>query len=739
MRLMFRTHTLLPLLAAAFSILPLKAAYAALSGTAEVEYIKYDAERNGSRELEATSFRHNYSVNYNTVGSFIGGRLGGYKGMIGYEWGAFDTELVTPGETFNPSMSSGNLLYSGEFLLDPRELPLRLSMHSRDTLRNSFVKDTVSAANASGGLINPGVMTDINNTGTNIESGATLRFGVKNGMTNGYNAIFRHVPLLLLDYKDVVRKNMNGQSRIDTRLKRLAFVSLNKKDNWFHYRLTRYTDNLSPLMSYSLTQVQLGTVDEKLERRWIEFTNWIKVSTDVQFTKRVEQSKLPAESYDVNLFVTATRKNWELRNFNSFTRSFDHNTQKVYLDRNVPIFLNGVWGRATDWSVRLSTQDTTERPPDAAVTESRDLIASYRINTFNRSNFTLGHTASVEHYTNLGVKTLVLSGNLQTASTRKFSDSYRMAAAYSVMRFDTENNGGAQTNLSHDITGNVSYLSPSRRISLNLIEQFKMADGVSTTNGQTTLFASSSFTESSASTKRAQTASTGYKRMSSTFKADWTPEERVQVGGYVAQEMFMEDEREAEQSWTMQAYARYNKERLSANLTATYIDRSGPANTASRDFRGTVNAGYYMNKDVTFGLRASYINTSTSGSSVTNMDMAQSLSYRYMTLSGGPRRLLEASEEFSYTRNAAASGSPLSRKRLTLGLSYYPWANLFVSNRLSYAWGDADSQTDLLYNGSIGISYAKLQASLDYSYGTREAKNDNRKESRLAANMKKFF
>jgi len=660
MRMMFRTYTLLSLLAAAFSLLPPKAAYATLSGTAEVAYIKYDAEKNGSRALEATSFRHNYSVNYNIGGSFMGGRLGAYRGMIGYEWGSFDTEIVTPGETVNPSMSSSNLLYNGEMVLDPRELPLRLTMHSRDTLRSSFMKDSVSAVRSSDWLIKPDVMTDIGNTGTNVESGATLRLGVKNGMTNGYNAIFRHVPLLLLDYKDVVRKSDSGQFRVDTRLKRLAFVSLNKKDNWFHYRVTKFIDNLSPAMSYSLTQVQLGTVDEKLERRWIDFTNWIKLSTDVQFTKLVENSKLPKESYDVNLFLTLSRKNWELRNFNSFSRSFDHNMQKVYLERNIPIYLNGVWGRETDWSVRVSSQDRTERPPDAAITESSDLVASYRINTFNRSNFTLGHTASVEHYSNLGVKTLVLSGNLQTTSTRKFSDSYRIAANYSVMRFDTDNNGSAQTNLSHDLAGSVSYQPPSRRFSLSLTEQFSMADGVSTTNGQTSIFASSGLSEGGS----AQTTSRGYKRMRSAFKVDWTPDERMQVGGNATQEMFLEDENEAVQSWTLQAYARYKRERLTANLTATYADRSGSANTTSQDFKGTAQVAYHLNKDVDFGFRSSYSNTVTNGSSATNMDMAQTFNYRYMTLTSGSRKLLEVSEALGYTRTAAGGGSFLSRKKL---------------------------------------------------------------------------
>jgi len=227
--------------------------------------------------------------------------------------------------------------------------------------------------------------------------------------------------------------------------------------------------------------------------------------------------------------------------------------------------------------------------------------------------------------------------------------------------------------------------------------------------------------------------------MRSAFKVDWTPDERMQVGGNATQEMFLEDENEAVQSWTLQAYARYKRERLTANLTATYADRSGSANTTSQDFKGTAQVAYHLNKDVDFGFRSSYSNTVTNGSSATNMDMAQTFNYRYMTLTSGSRKLLEVSEALGYTRTAAGGGSFLSRKKLSLGLNYYPWANLFVSNRLSYAWGDSEPQTELVYNGTAGVSFAKLQATLDYSYGTRDAKNDKRKESRLAANVRKSF
>lgn len=739
MHLKLRIQSIIPLfflLAALCDLAAPVAADAFLSGTAELEYIKYDSELNGAKQLTADSFRQNYSLVYNTAGKFMGGRFGAYKGMLGYEWGSFDTKLVTPSETLNPSISASNFLYSGELLMDPKELPLRLRLYSRDTVRTNFLNDTLSTTSGDQ-LIKPMLPTDVVNTGTNVESGATLRLGVKNGMTNGYNAIFRHVPLLLLDYSDIVRKDDKAQSRVDTRLRRLAFISLNKKDNWFHYRVSKFTDNITPAANYSESQVQLGTVDEMLSRRWIDFTNWIKLSTDIQFSRRVDNGRLPAETYDANLFLIATRAKWELRNFNTFSRHFDHGSKSLRMERNIPMYLSGIWGQEADWSVRVVSEESLNRSSSSAAVTTRDLLTSYRINAFNRSRFNLSHTGNAEHYTSKGIKTLVLAGTLQTSSTRKFSDAYRIAASYDVKRFDTESQSVGRATMAHDLSASVTYQPPSRRFMLALSEQVSVVDGVSATNEQTTIYASSS-TADSTSISRAQSTSLGYKRIRTMLKGDWTPKERLQAGGSVTQEMFVEEGKDTEQSLTAQAYARYKRDRLTAGVSTTYTDRSSSEHD-NTELQASADVAYFASRDMNFGFRGTYSNTSSLSSSTTNIDFTQDFAYRRMAGVGASRRLLEVTELFTYNRTAVSSGTPLSRKKLTLGLSYYPWSFLSISNRATYGWNDPDSQTELVYNGSISLSYPKLHASLDYSYGTRDAKNDRRKESRLAANLKKFF
>lgn len=731
MSLKLRICTLMLLFAAMATLsgllLPTSAA-AALTGSAELEYIKYDAEKNGSNLLNASSFRHNYSLTYNTSGKLMGGRLGQYKGMLGYEWGSLDSELATPTQTLNPSESDGKFAYSGEMLLDPRELPFRLRLYSRDILKNTFVTDTLSGV-PSDLLIKPGISTDIINGGTNIQNGATLRFGVKSGMTNGYNAIFRHVPLLLLDYTDIIHRDLRAQTRVDSRLQRLAFISLNKKDNWFHYRVTKFTDHISAASSYSLTEIQLGTVDEMLNRRWIDFTNWIQLSTDIQFTKNVENAKLPIESYDVNLFLTATRRNWELRNFNSFRRQFDHNTTTVKMERNFPVFVNGIWGQDTDWTLRLSSQETAERPPDVALYEARDLLASYRINTFNRSSFSLSHTANLEHFTSNNVKTLVLAASLQTASTRKFSDTCRISGSYDIKRFDTESGNATQTSMVNNLSGTFSYQPLSRQYTFDVLEKINIVDGDSSTSNRTSI---------RADTDGVQASTGGYKRISTTLKSSWTPTERVQVGGSVTHDLTMNTGADTDQSWSTSAYSRYKRDRISTSAAASYSSSSSFGKT-NRQLRASADFAYFVNRDTDFALRGGYLSTDNMGSSFTNFDVTQSFGWRYLSRAGSPRRLLDFTESFTYSRTQASKGNFNASKKLTLGLHYYPWANLSLSNRVSYAWNDPDAQTELVYNGSVALSYAKLQATLDYSYGTRDAKNDNRKESRLAANMKKFF
>jgi hypothetical protein len=51
---------------------------------------------------------------------------------------------------------------------------------------------------------------------------------------------------------------------------------------------------------------------------------------------------------------------------------------------------------------------------------------------------------------------------------------------------------------------------------------------------------------------------------------------------------------------------------------------------------------------------------------------------------------------------------------------------------------EPDNVDRIIYNGSAGFNYQKIQASIDYSYG-KESGTGTRMEKRFEATMKKMF
>ncbi|MRR34874.1 hypothetical protein EG829_09295, partial [bacterium] len=343
----------------------------------------------------------------------------------------------------------------------PQELPLKLRAYSYDLNRVTLYHDLTAQSGAR--IIDSRLVSDLRD-GTRITSGATLLFGVKSGLTNGYNAIFRHIPLVMLDYRDDIARDVKSLSPIDTRMRRLAFVSLNKRDNWFHYRTTDFTDNINPNQSFEETQLQLGTVDHALSRRWIDLTNWLKISADGQFTKHDSATKVNSfESYDLNLFAIATRRSWDARTFSSFSRLVDRTG--ISLERTIPVYGRGVIGADIEWMGNLYANEKKIRELGGDVVENSNYSASLRADMFHRAPFTLGVIAKAETNTSYGSKLLSLEGGVETASTARFSRDYSVTGSYTVKYFDSLNDSAGEGYLNQILNGRVAYApSPTLRV-----------------------------------------------------------------------------------------------------------------------------------------------------------------------------------------------------------------------------------------------------------------------------------
>ncbi|RNC72762.1 MAG: hypothetical protein ED859_02025 [Desulfuromonadales bacterium] len=732
----------------AVSLLGPRPLHARVSGEVDLGYVQYDAEANGQKVTSANSFHHRYSLLYSTAGSLYGGRVGSYDVTVGYEWGSFNTKIRNPNDSSadqNPSISAGHVLYRGELVVDPLELPLKMRLYSYDMNRVSMLEDTVPISSST--MIRPGLITNLID-GTHIATGATLLFGVKNGLTNGYNAIFRHIPLVMVDYRDEYNKDTKSSSPVDTRMRRLAFVSLNKRDNWFHYRTTRFEDNLSPFQSFTESQIQIGTVDHTLNRRWIDLTNWLKISTDMQFTKHSSATAANTfEAYDLNFFAIATRQAWDARTFSTFSRVLDQ--QGLSLERTVPVYASGVWGADGNWNGMLSSRERRVRRVDGSENLTSNVNGSLRSDLFSRSSFTLGTSVKAEHTDTDGVKLLSLEGGVETASTRRFSRDYSLGAGYTIKYFDSSNGSrGSSSYLNQNLYGRVIH-SPSTSLRLELNEQISAGSGSNPQNfSNSSVIVNSDFNNSSAggstvasNFQRRDNTVNEYLRSVTTAGAYWSPVPRVTVSFTVSEDVLARPDLPTDYLTSVRNTIDYSTPTFLARIRSSYNYRvEGGASIGFLESQGAVE--YRPNRNLESSLVFTYSKGDIAkGLTSEYIDLRQRLGYTFYTFSGVSRKLLELTQEFTYNTsvNAGDLGNIVdTTRRFSLGARYFPLKNLYLGAFGQYSFIDPGGVSELVYNGTIGLSFRKLQASLDYAYGKRNG-SDNRIEKRIAANVKKFF
>jgi hypothetical protein len=124
---------------------------------------------------------------------------------------------------------------------------------------------------------------------------------------------------------------------------------------------------------------------------------------------------------------------------------------------------------------------------------------------------------------------------------------------------------------------------------------------------------------------------------------------------------------------------------------------------------------------------------------LSRLEISEGFNYYLYTSNGVSRRLLEVNQGIEHTQlDYPTSFLSQTRTAFSLGCRYYPLRQLFVASLAKYTLVAPGDIQELISTSSLGVSFTKLQASLDYSYGKRYG-GDNRVENRFAANLKKLF
>ncbi|MDF1581428.1 MAG: hypothetical protein P1P74_11730 [Desulfuromonadales bacterium] len=371
-----------------------------LIGAVNLDYVSY-TEEEGALKDNDSHFAQHLDLSYKNNRSLMGGRLG----FLTLELGAELSRLHTTDDINhgNSTIDTRKLLYNFDLKMAPQGLPFRLNIFARDD-KFTFFEKNISYKSAHR-LLDKSIYSDIGN-GSRHTLGATLLLGIRNGSYLGkYREMLSTLPRLLMDYKQTITKDLKSLTPTHTRSRDLAFVSLNKKDNWLHYRLYDFIDYFDSRNDFERKQVILGVIDPSLNRKWINLTNWIKLSTDVGYTRETSakwDAGLIVHSYHLNLFTVMTRPQLSVNNFSSYRRSRLDESFGETLD--VPIYV--FFEENVDSKWRFNWTTNLDRDMSGLITqqETVDHYARVDLDTWRTRNYKLSLGAGAEHYESLSLK-----------------------------------------------------------------------------------------------------------------------------------------------------------------------------------------------------------------------------------------------------------------------------------------------------------------------------------------------
>ena len=440
------------------------------------------------------------------------------------------------------------------------------------------------------------------------------------------------------------------------------------------------------------------------------------------------------------MFTIATRRTWEIRNFANFNRY--RNTTTLTESQRFPLYINGIWGAETDWSVRVLSNNSRQLPlaGGAAVTRGSNAL-QVRVNSFNRSAFTLGSTFAVEHYRDTATaENTALDLGLESTSTSRFSRNVNLAGSYHVKAFlERDSSGNNATYITHDASFNARY-APAQTISLVASERLQMGTGDNLgTSANSVVQSNPDFQNNNASAQvslnRDQNIS-DYWRSVSGLSVSWTPLARLSTSLRGSIDVLSVPGRPYDITATLDHHIDYQLRDLSISLSSSGILRDNGIDPQYLQFSSTGRVQYRPNRNVDTVLASGLSTVRSSGTSSSFINLLQSARYLFFSRRGIERQLGELTEEFTISQNNGDfQGETASRKTLWLTGRYYPTTRVSLTGSAGVRF--YESSFEQVYAAGLGLNMKIMDASVDYSYAKRDS--DNRIEKRFSAAVRKTF
>lgn len=729
------------------------------SGSAALRYAEHDVEEDGENVQSASHFVQQYSLLWQGAGKLSEGRAGEYDLALGYQWNQVDTEINGAEVAIDNPLDK--ILFKGDLLLAPGGLPFRLHLYSFDmdspSLETRELGELFSGQESDN---QSGIVAGVQ-SGSRVTTGLTLMAGVKNGAYRGtYRDVLNAMPKLFIDFRQTEVRDIEGPTPLHYTDRDLAFVSLNKNKNWFHYRFYTHDDKIDPSNDYEEQTYLLGTIDHVNRRQWVDLTNWIQVSTDISYSETTPSQNATEsyqERYDYNLFTAAQRSDWRGGAYTSFSRIRDANSVEKRLE--VPVFANGRLNRETTWRVRLETASDESRSAVGGTESSRNsLFLASRIEAFTQSRYIVSPTLDLEHKDGTDGQGHALRVGIEAYNNQRYRTPTELFGSYSVALIEgTAESGQDVSYWEQQLKGQVSSdLTSELRTSFDQ----ELVYGSGTYDGSTVDFIQASIDAISSDSSSASGGVDGtYYRSISSWSLDHRPASRI----YNRLELtydYVDSPAASGGQFSVVHNVNYYGRSVTASMDSELIVGSvldGPsADAGLLDGGSLVRQGGAVEKSFASSGRIDYLpgrnhqnglklefewREFEAGDSDQRYLLTQEYKYTFWKDRGLLRRLAAVGEEFEYEDYTQVGGQSDSSYSFTLFSEIYPTRQTLLSAKLRYEFDTVAETGTMLVFLSAGIDFSKFQVEFDYAYGTRTAgiSQPERVEHKWEMQVKKTF
>lgn len=743
--MVFRFTSLLLACVAVGVLLGTGTSHARVRGAAEWSYSSYTAEAGSVSLVDASDFTQRYSIFWDKRGVLAEGRGGAYDLGLGLEWVDFSSEM-NGSEVSDDQLK---LTYNGRFTFAPGGLPFRLEAFSYDLTPSTIDYYDIDFNRYGDGLVEPQIAAGIFG-GTHIVTGISFIAGIKNGSYLGtYRELLSKYPRLLVDFHQDYVRNLNSITPEHYRTSDLAFVSLNKKKNWVHYRVQDHVDYQDSRSNYIQRQFLVGTVDHLQRREWLDLTNWIKLSVDLSLTTLREAGQSQEDTYALNLFEIMSRKGLKVGNFNTFERRAQGDNLSRELE--IPFYVSidtDPNRRYHATLIRYAKDEITERGDDSDA------------GTYLKGELLYGRHERILHTPRLAIEERLENGRQGRAAEFAYElwsnpEVYRQspwALLYQGVWLDGENaNGQGGSYLENKFEAKKRWNLSGWDLDGSQI--LLLADGDNVAGVVKYISPEAQRKNSSGSYLRATTWLEGQFRTATAMNQ--------RLGGR------FEYEREADEPSTawLEVYHRLDYQKSLARYSAKstlWVGDVGAKNltadqgllVSERSSRGTLgevslilshNSGleYAPMPNLLLKGRVNFQWSHGDVDDAWSAGITQEARYQLFTRNGLYRKKAEFYESFLYDMSST-SVEDLEQMEFRVGADWYLYRMLRLGAQAAYTAWYPENDDMLQWRVLAGLDFSKLQCELSYAYGlTRDGSDsgpaEDLTEHLVEARIRKLF